>query len=47
MKNIRFGIASEKIKELFKGHNRNFVSISGDYQERYIKAIYEIDKLLK
>lgn len=37
---------SEKIKELFREHNKNFVSISGDYQERYIKAINEIDKLI-
>lgn len=37
---------SDKIKQILKEHNKNFVSICGDYQERYEKAVERIDELL-
>lgn len=37
---------SEQIKELLRAHGRRFVSISGSYQERYLKAVGEVEKLL-
>ena len=37
---------SDQIKEIFKAHGREFVVISGDYQERFVKAVAEINKLL-
>ena len=37
---------SEKIKEIFRAHGREFVVISGDYEERYVKAIAHVDKLI-
>lgn len=36
---------SEQIKEILKSHNKKFVCISGDYQNRYLKAIKEVEKL--
>lgn len=38
---------SKQIKDILKAHSRNFVCISGDYQARYIKAIKEVEKILK
>lgn len=37
---------SEKIKKLYKEKNINFEIISGDYQQRFIKAVCLVDKLL-
>lgn len=37
---------SEQIKDILRSHNKNFVCISGDYQNRYQKAIKEVEKLL-
>ncbi len=36
---------SEQIKDILRGHNRNFVCISGDYQSRYIESIKQVEKL--
>lgn len=38
---------SNQIKDIFKQHNRNFISISGEYQERYLKCVALIEDLLK
>lgn len=37
---------SNQIKELISAHGKKFVTISGDYQERYEKAVAEVEKLL-
>lgn len=37
---------SEQIREIFRRHGRRFVSISGDYQQRYLQAVHEVEKLL-
>ncbi|MBQ8398527.1 MAG: AAA family ATPase, partial [Clostridia bacterium] len=36
---------SEQIKEIFRTHHKNFVCISGNYQNRYLQAIKEVEKL--
>lgn len=36
---------SQKIKDLFTSHNKNFVCISGSYQERYEKAVALVKEL--
>ena len=38
---------SDMIKDLFTSHGKEYVVINGDYQERFLKAIKEIDKILK
>ena len=38
---------SEQIKELIRAHGRNFVTVGGSYQERYEKAVAEVEKLLR
>ena len=38
---------SEQIKDIFKSHNKNFVSVSGNYQKRYLEAIKEVEKLFE
>ena len=38
---------SEQIKDLIRSHGKNFVSVSGSYQERYETAVKEVNKLLK
>jgi len=38
---------SNKIKELYRQNNIHFETISGDYQERFLKAVNLIDKLLE
>lgn len=37
---------SNDIKEIFKNHNINYISISGNYRERFLKAIKEIDNIV-
>ena len=37
---------SEQIKELIRSHGREFVTISGSYEERYEKAVAEVNNLL-
>ena len=36
---------SEQIKDILRAHNKNFVCISGDYQQRYSEAVKEVQKL--
>lgn len=36
---------SEQIKDVLKAHNKNFICISGDYQNRYLEAVKEVEKL--
>ncbi len=36
---------SNQIKEIFLKHNKNFICVSGNYQERYLTAIKEVEKL--
>ena len=38
---------SRQIKELIQAHGEQFISVSGTYQERYEKAVAEVEKLLK
>ena len=38
---------SNQIKAIFDAHNRKYVCISGNYQERFIRAVAEVDDLLK
>ena len=38
---------SRQIKELIQAHGKQFISVSGTYQERYEKAVAEVEKLLK
>ncbi|MDE7157249.1 MAG: AAA family ATPase [Lachnospiraceae bacterium] len=38
---------SDKIKQIFKEHNKQFISICGDYQERYNKAVQMVQELFK
>ena len=38
---------SEQIKDLIRSHGKNYVSVSGSYQERYETAVKEVNKLLK
>lgn len=38
---------SEQIKDILRMHNKNFVCISGDYQNRYLKAVKEVEELIK
>lgn len=38
---------SNQIKKLLEGHGRNFVCISGDYQQRYEKAVEAVSGLLE
>lgn len=38
---------SQKIKDLFTSHHKNFVSISGSYQERYEQAVKLVNELFK
>lgn len=38
---------SRQIKELLQAHGKQFISVSGSYQERYEKAVAEVEKLLK
>lgn len=37
---------SEQIKALLRGHGRSFVCLSGDYQQRYERAVAEVSRLL-
>ena len=37
---------SEQIKEILRMHGKNFICISGDYQNRYLTAVEEINNLL-
>lgn len=37
---------SEQIKELIRSHGKSFVSVSGSYQERYLTAVDEVNKLI-
>lgn len=37
---------SEMIKSLISSHGKNFVIVEGSYQERYEKAVYEVNKIL-
>jgi hypothetical protein len=36
---------SQQIKRILDEHNKNYVLINGDYQERFLKAISEVNKL--
>ena len=38
---------SQKIKDLFTSHHKNFVSISGSYQERYEQAVKLVNEIFK
>lgn len=38
---------SEQIKEIFRRHGREFVTISGDYRQRYLQAVAHVEKLLQ
>ena len=38
---------SNEIKKLISEHGKQFVTISGSYQERYEKAVKEIEKLFE
>ena len=37
---------SNKIKDLITSHGKNFIVINGTYQERYVKAVEAVEKLL-
>ncbi len=37
---------SDMIKDIFDSHGREYVVISGDYQERFLKAVEEVNKIL-
>ncbi len=37
---------SEQIKEIFKAHSKSFIGITGDYQQRFLKAVEEVNKIL-
>ncbi len=37
---------SNKIKQIFKEHNKQFISITGDYQQRYETAMGLVQELL-
>ncbi len=37
---------SDRIKEIFKTHGFEFVSVSGNYQERFEKAVALVDKMM-
>lgn len=38
---------SRQIQDIFRRHGRSFVSISGDYQERYLQAVRHVERLLQ
>lgn len=38
---------SNRIKEIFQAHGKQFISISGTYQERYEKAVALVNALLE
>lgn len=38
---------SEQIKEIFRRHGHSFVSVSGDYQQRYLQAVRHVEMLLE
>lgn len=38
---------SDMIKDIFDAHNKKYVVINGDYQERFLKAVEEVNKILK
>ena len=38
---------SEQIKEIFRNHSKKFVTISGNYQERFLQAITEVNRLFE
>lgn len=38
---------SNQIKQIFNDHNKKFVCISGDYQERFLAAVSAVDAILK
>lgn len=38
---------SDMIKDIFDAHGKKYVVINGDYQERFLKAIEEVNKILK
>lgn len=38
---------SEQIKEIFRNHSKKFVQIRGNYQERFRKAITEVNRLFE
>ena len=37
---------SKQIKELLDAHGKKYISINGDYQERFMKAVKEVDYIL-
>lgn len=37
---------SEQIKEIFKAHSKSFVEITGNYQQRFLKAVDEVNRIL-
>lgn len=37
---------SEQIKDILKAHSKSFVEITGDYQQRFLKAVEEVNKIL-
>lgn len=38
---------SNQIKQIFNDHNKKFVCIDGDYQERFLSAVSAVDTILK
>ena len=38
---------SDQIKALLESHGRTYFCISGDYQERYLTAVREVEKLFE
>lgn len=38
---------SNQIKEILRTHNKNFVCIYGDYQNRYLEAVKKVEKLFE
>jgi HTH-type transcriptional repressor of NAD biosynthesis genes len=37
---------SEQIKDLLKSHSKSFVEITGNYQQRFLKAVDEVNRIL-
>ena len=37
---------SNQIKSILDEHNRKYICISGDYQERFVQAIEAVDKII-
>ena len=38
---------SNQIKEILNAHNRKYVCVGGDYQERFLQAVCAVDELMK